>query len=324
MILEDDIYGKFEVDLVLKEIVNSKPLQRLKSISQFGLPSTYYHLGEEQCYSRFEHSVGVMLLLRKLGASIEEQIAGLIHDVSHTAFSHLIDWVKGSNVREDYHDKRHRSYVFGTKILKILKSLNLNVNEIVDERNHSLLEQKIPGLCADRIDYLLREIPVEEARQLADNLTVVDDQIVFMDEESAFEFANLFLEKQMDHWGGYEAVVRYSLFAEILKKALDEGIITFDDFWGVDNLITERLEKYGSNEIKQLLDILKKDSLANLPRGTKRKIKKFRYVIPEFLSENNLKSIGEDSDFKFRLEQARMTNKRGIILPELEPFYQRA
>jgi HD superfamily phosphohydrolase len=34
-----------------------------------------------------------MLLVRRLGASLEEQIAALLHDVSHTAFSHVIDSV---------------------------------------------------------------------------------------------------------------------------------------------------------------------------------------------------------------------------------------
>lgn len=34
-----------------------------------------------------------MLLNRQLDASMEEQIVALLHDVSHTAFSHVIDYV---------------------------------------------------------------------------------------------------------------------------------------------------------------------------------------------------------------------------------------
>lgn len=65
-------------------------MQRLKGISQFRIPDKYYF---KDNYSRFEHSIGVMVLLGKLGASQEEQIAGLLHDVSHKAFSHVYDWV---------------------------------------------------------------------------------------------------------------------------------------------------------------------------------------------------------------------------------------
>ena len=36
------------------------------------------------------------MLLAKKGASLTEQIAGLIHDVSHTVFSHVIDRVVGN------------------------------------------------------------------------------------------------------------------------------------------------------------------------------------------------------------------------------------
>lgn len=49
--------------------------------------------------------MGVMLLIKKLNGSIEEQIAGWIHDISHTAFSHLIDYVFDSE-GEDHHEHR--------------------------------------------------------------------------------------------------------------------------------------------------------------------------------------------------------------------------
>lgn len=50
-------------------------------------------MNKEWNVTRFDHSVGVMLLVKKLGGSVEEQIAGLLHDVSHTAFSHVVDYV---------------------------------------------------------------------------------------------------------------------------------------------------------------------------------------------------------------------------------------
>ncbi|HUB93002.1 MAG TPA: HD domain-containing protein [Verrucomicrobiae bacterium] len=89
MTIDDRVYGSAEVNSnVLLDLINSQPVQRLKGIAQFGIPDEFYH---KQNYSRYEHSVGVMILLQRLGASEEEQIAGLLHDVSHTAFSHVID-----------------------------------------------------------------------------------------------------------------------------------------------------------------------------------------------------------------------------------------
>ncbi|MEH6941868.1 HD domain-containing protein [Bacillus sp. JJ722] len=40
-------------------------------------------LNEKWNVTNFEHSKGVMLLIRILGGSVEEQVAGLLHDVSY-------------------------------------------------------------------------------------------------------------------------------------------------------------------------------------------------------------------------------------------------
>lgn len=105
MIVEDSVFGKFEVkEPVLIELLNSKAMQRLKMISQVGIPDKYYSYG---CGSRYEHSLGVLFLLKKLDASLEEQVAGLLHDVSHTAFSHVADWVFGTKENENYQDDNH-------------------------------------------------------------------------------------------------------------------------------------------------------------------------------------------------------------------------
>lgn len=88
---DDAIYGRNEItEPVLLDLMKSDAMQRLKGISQHGVTAL---LGITPPFSRFDHSVGVMLLVRRLGASLEEQVAALLHDVSHTAFSHVIDFV---------------------------------------------------------------------------------------------------------------------------------------------------------------------------------------------------------------------------------------
>ena len=44
MKIRDNIYGVFEINSpVLVELIQSKPLKRLKSIAQFGPPDEFYH-----------------------------------------------------------------------------------------------------------------------------------------------------------------------------------------------------------------------------------------------------------------------------------------
>ncbi len=191
MEINDRVYGKVVIeDPVLIELINSKPLQRLKGINQYGIPDTYYH---KENYSRYEHSLGVMLLLKHLGSSEEEQIAGLLHDVSHRSFSHLYDWVIDNAELEDAQDNSHSDFIMRSEIPSILERHGYDANRIIDYHNFGLLERDSPDLCADRIDYALREFEPETAKQIFNGLIVVDRQIVTRDFETAYVFGREFL-----------------------------------------------------------------------------------------------------------------------------------
>ena len=155
MIISDVLYGEFEVDQVVEELILSKSVQRLKGIHQTGAS---YLVNKEWNVTRFDHSVGVMLLVKKLGGSVEEQIAGLLHDVSHTAFSHVVDYVF-DNRNESYHEEIFSSVVKHSEIPAILAKYGYTYEEILlDDSKWTLLERSAPELCADRVDYTLRDM----------------------------------------------------------------------------------------------------------------------------------------------------------------------
>ncbi|MCJ7703374.1 MAG: HD domain-containing protein, partial [Anaerolineales bacterium] len=88
MIYSDPVYGPVEItEPVLLDLMESRAIQRLHGVLQHGVSAL---VGITSPTSRFEHSVGALLLVRRLGASLEEQVAALLHDISHTAFSHVI------------------------------------------------------------------------------------------------------------------------------------------------------------------------------------------------------------------------------------------
>lgn len=107
ILVKDILYGNFIVEPVLEALINSKAVQRLKNVHMAGPAYLTNSLWNE---TRYEHSIGVMLLVRKLGGSIEEQAAALLHDVSHTASSHTVDIVLG-NKDENYHEIIKREIV---------------------------------------------------------------------------------------------------------------------------------------------------------------------------------------------------------------------
>jgi uncharacterized protein len=105
------IHGDLIVDDPLAlELIQSPVMQRLKYINQYGvnefvLPAKTYH------YTRFDHCLGVYQILKARGAPRLEQIAGLLHDASHTVFSHTMDvlFMGGMN-KGSYQDSIHEDF----------------------------------------------------------------------------------------------------------------------------------------------------------------------------------------------------------------------
>lgn len=319
MIVRDKIYGNFKInESVLNELINSKSLKRLKNISQFGIPDQYYSF---KGYTRYEHSIGVMLLLKKLNASLEEQVAGLLHDVSVLAFSHISDWVFGEGRKgvEDYHNMIHDNFVKQTVIPKLLQKYNLSVERILDEKNFGLLERKIPDLCADRIDYALREFKYWLNPKIIEEdplhyMINYNGEIVFSDSKAAFIFATSFLDLQRLHWGAAEPVKRYSLFSDVLKVALKNKIISEKDFYKDEKIVLSKIETSKNSKVKKLLLLLKKGYELRYNKGEK-VFKKFRYVDPKVLIKGNLKRLSKvNTDFKKILMKNEKINKEGIIV----------
>ncbi len=315
----DNIYGEEEInEQVLIDLINSQEIQRLKEISQFGLPERYYHI---PVFSRYEHSIGVLILLRRLGANLDEQIAGLLHDISHTAFSHVIDWVIGDPTKEDHQDNIYKEILINSKIPRILENHGMNHNNFLVLEDFSLLEREAPSLCADRIDYSLRElvnINGERVNFLINDLKNYNRQIVFVSKETARIFARKYINLQNNHWAGTQARARYYLLREILKEALDNEIIFVTDFKKTDEEIISRLIDSGNSSIINQLNLLKKQIFFKEDEKGIPLRKKFRYVDPEILIGEKIRRLSELSEEYFNILEREKQNlkieKRIVIL----------
>ncbi|MEK6850278.1 MAG: HD domain-containing protein [Nanoarchaeota archaeon] len=299
MKINDCVYGEEVIEeKVLIEIINSKEIQRLKGISQAGLPEKYYG---KKVFSRYEHSVGVLILLRRLKASIEEQIAGLIHDVSHTAFSHLVDWVVGDPSKEDYQDSIFKETLQKSSITGILKRNGFNYKLFYDLTKFSLLERPAPQLCADRIDYALREPfffeNIKEKKEtltlILNNLVNINGNIVFKRKGAAEQFALNYMKVQKEIWSGNNAKARYHLFSGALKLALDKKIISKKDLMTTDEEVITKLNNGNMQAILSALSILEKGIIVKETKNNNgiKLHAKFRYIDPEILYNETIRPL---------------------------------
>ena len=149
----DELYGKYYVNDIIFEIMESSIFKRLKNIHQSG---GGYLVNELWNVTRYEHSVGTMILSLKFGGNVEEQIKSLLHDISHSAFSHVIDYILKNN-NEDYHEIIQEDFLKNKELFGIFKKHNLNL-DIIMSTNYNLLDADLPDLSFDRIDYTFRDL----------------------------------------------------------------------------------------------------------------------------------------------------------------------
>lgn len=253
----DRVYGNLEIDEpVILELINSKTLQRLKNIDQAGYFEPHF---PGTAHSRFEHSVGVYLLLRMYGASLEEQIAGLIHDVSHSAFSHCIDYVldAGSEKEHNHQDNVFDEFVRKSEIPKILEKYNLDLEYILNDENFPLKEKDLPDLCADRIDYSLRTATIfkeiENGKYFIDNLLAENGKWIFKNFESAEKYAKLFLKLNTDYYAGLPSAVMFRTVGDYLRYALSKNYISETDLYATDKIVLKKIEPYLRTDSKLCL-----------------------------------------------------------------------
>lgn len=245
----DTFYGSIEVEEpVLLELIHSPAFQRLKEIHQYGV-SYYTDFREE--YTRYEHSLGVFFVLRQKGAPLKEQIAGLLHDTSHTVFSHVGDWVFNKEHQEiDYSTSIHQSYLVKSGIDAILQKYGYTSAQIEPrEEFFPMLEQPGPSLCADRIDYNIQGayfqgfITKSEALEILNDLHFVQGNWVATKQQLMAKLVRFALYMTENCWGSPTNHLASRALADALLQAMDIKLITYDQLlFSTDSIVWELLQ----------------------------------------------------------------------------------
>jgi HD superfamily phosphohydrolase len=220
---QDEVYGKVPIEEpVILAVMDSAAMRRLDGVLQHGISGL---IGLTTPITRREHSIGAMLLVRRLGANLQEQLAALLHDVSHTAFSHVIDYVFHGHNSQSYHDEMKESYLKRTDIPEVLAKYGFDWRDFLDEGRYTLLEQPSPALCADRLDYFLRDGPglgvmtAEEIQEALPHLIVHDGRIGVDDVDVARWLGEAYMAADKASWANFHEVGLYELTARAIRIA---------------------------------------------------------------------------------------------------------
>lgn len=254
------IYGSYKIEQPLIDIINSKAIQRLKNIYMGGVARYIKDLNHPDG-TRYDHSIGVLALLIKYGAGLDEQIAGLLHDASHTVFSHVGDVLFKGTQDKCYQDEIHEWYLKKQGIDKILEKYKIPLTSILHkEGDFKRLEQDLPDICIDRLEYNLstglrrKMFSEKDLEVLLNHLQFEDEKWFFKDLDTAKKFAKNPLILNEILWAAPDNILAYNFMAKALSLAIDAKVIAYDDIhFSTDEVVWTKLKNSENSQITELI-----------------------------------------------------------------------
>ncbi len=263
-IIRDAVHGDILINEIEKKVLDSAPMQRLRYISQLpGISSVY----PSATHTRFEHSLGVLhftdIFTKNLKLSEEDRealkIAALLHDVGHSAFSHV-----GEEILKNFSHEKNSLKIFKEKIAPLVES-RLNAKKIekyLKGKGYGII---ISGdLGTDRLDYLLRDSYFTggvygkiDAQRLLDSMEIYKNKLV-VPEKSISTAESLLLARYFMFSAVYlhpTARIAKEMISKGLRIAMKNGWISRDEIInGRDFELLFYLKELGSSIIGSYLE----------------------------------------------------------------------
>lgn len=214
--------------------------------------------------SRFTHSLTTSLLTYKVTKNKTMTIAALFHDVATPCFSHAIDYMNEDYEKQESTEELTEDIIKNDKyLLKCLKEDNIDVDDVINFKKFSIVDNDRPKCCADRLDgVILTGIGWTKNIAKDDIKNIISDVIVFKNEDNEDEigFNNrdvvskiIDISKSIDlYCHTNEDNYMMQLLATITKLSIDRGYITYDDLYRLNEI--ELFNVLKSSNDKELLD----------------------------------------------------------------------
>ena len=232
-------------DNFLDKYLESKALLRLKKVGYFcGMDYASKDIYDFPEYiSRFDHSLDVALLTYRFTNNKKEAIAGLIHDISTPCFSHVIDYMNKDYSTQESTEEKTSDIVRSDKyLLNCLNEDKIDVDEVINFKKYSIVDNNRPKLCADRLDGVIltgmfwtKELNILDVKRILDSLDIYLNE----DNEKEIGFNNLEIAKKIidvsnniDRFcHSKEDNYMMELLANLTKYIIDNKYLHYEDLY---------------------------------------------------------------------------------------------
>ena len=253
----------------LVEYASVPEMQRLKGISMISacehtklVPFNFFH-------TRYEHSIGVALIVWNFTKDKKQTIAGLYHDIATPAFSHVVDYIHGDyETQESTEEYTEKIISESKKIMTLLERDGISIDAIKDYHLYPIADNDSPRLSADRLEYTLSDgVVTQDAFSLESIDRIYKDLTILKNEDGEDEigFKNLkiaeeYIERATKLWhlfsGNNENGMIMQFWTDILSKMVKEKYITEEDLYKYsEQQIVEKIRNCSNKKISKAFEI---------------------------------------------------------------------
>lgn len=147
-----------EIPDFLRDAAETDALRRLRDVGMnCGCEYTNFPRFRDLApYSRFDHSLGVALIVWQHTHDRKQAMAGLLHDVATPVFAHVVDFLKGDYLAQEATEAGTEATILDSRELcTVLGKYGLTVDEVKDYHLYPVADNDSPRLSADRLEYSL-------------------------------------------------------------------------------------------------------------------------------------------------------------------------
>lgn len=249
-----------EIPSFIKEFSQTPSMQRLKDIGMnCGVEYTNFAFFQKWLpYSRYEHSIGVSLIVYHFTHDLKQTVAGLLHDLATPVFAHTIDFYHHDHLKQESTEFETKKRIEQDQLLvSLLKKYDLKIEEVCDYHLYPLCDNDSPQLSADRLEYTLGDMycygfcTLKEIQNLFNDLKVNDlqNEIIFKHVEIAHFFTKHMLKCSYVYIMDED---RYAMeyLSKLIKRAVEKKVIDENDFYLKEKEFIDLFNK--NQEIKEL------------------------------------------------------------------------